>query len=95
MVTFKPINLMEDFRTVGRFDIVFCRNVLIYFERDRKREILARIAAQMRDGATLFLGAAETTLGVCNAFESSGVAHGSHVKRAVSADAAIPQAAAR
>ena len=94
MVTWKRLNLMENFRGVGQFDIVFCRNVLIYFERQTKREILTRIATQMHDGATLFLGAAETTLGVCDAFDSAGVAHGSHIKRAANASAAPPPAAA-
>jgi chemotaxis protein methyltransferase CheR len=90
MVTWKQLNLMEDFRGVGQFDIVFCRNVLIYFDRAKKREILSRIADQMRDGGSLFLGAAETTLGLSDAFEAGGGAHGCHTKKVAAARATAP-----
>jgi chemotaxis protein methyltransferase CheR len=94
MVSWKHINLMEDFRGIGQFDIVFCRNVLIYFERAKKREILDRIALQLRDGGSLFLGAAETTLNVSDVFDAAGGAHGCHTKRAgAPASAAQPRTA--
>jgi chemotaxis protein methyltransferase CheR len=48
---------------------VFCRNVLIYFERDTKSEVLARISNQMPDQGVLFLGGAETVLGVSDEFK--------------------------
>ena len=81
-VTWKRLNLLDDLRTMGQFDIVFCRNVLIYFERSRKQDVLSRVANQMREGGTLFLGAAETTFGLCAAFAAAGGAHGAHIKQA-------------
>lgn len=88
-IIWKSVNLMSDFRNIGRFDIVFCRNVLIYFDRATKRDVLTRIGAQVRDGGLLLLGAAETTLGLCECFRSEPQAHGAHVKVSV-ADAAAP-----
>ena len=69
MVSFRPANLLEDFKSMGAFDVVFCRNVLIYFERDTKSEVLARISNQMPDQGVLFLGGAETVLGVSDEFK--------------------------
>lgn len=59
-VTFKPLNLQESFVLLGRFDVVFCRNVLIYFSAELKRDILCRIHASMRPGGYLFLGSSES-----------------------------------
>ncbi|NRA87771.1 MAG: protein-glutamate O-methyltransferase CheR [Rhizobiales bacterium] len=70
MVTYKEGNLLENFTNIGRFDIVFCRNVLIYFDLDTKREVLNKIAMQMEKDAYLLLGAAETVMGVCDKFEA-------------------------
>jgi chemotaxis protein methyltransferase CheR len=67
-VTFKPFNLLTDPMVLGRFDIVFCRNVLIYFDQPTKGGVLERIAKQMPDDGLLFLGGAETVLGVTDAF---------------------------
>ena len=71
MVRFQRHNLLEDPRTLGRFDIVFCRNVLIYFEGDAKRRTLEMIAGSMAEDGVLFLGAAETTLGITDAFATN------------------------
>jgi chemotaxis protein methyltransferase CheR len=71
MVRYQRHNLLEDPRTLGRFDIVFCRNVLIYFEGDAKRRTLEMIAGSMPEDGVLFLGAAETTLGITDAFANS------------------------
>ncbi len=68
MVTFKQLNLLNDFSAHGMFDVVFCRNVLIYFDLETKRNILSRIAARMTADACLFLGGAETVLGVSDEF---------------------------
>jgi chemotaxis protein methyltransferase CheR len=68
MVSFRHFNLLNDYRALGRFDIVFCRNVLIYFERKTKADILSRIAAQMADDGFLVLGAAETIVGLSEDF---------------------------
>jgi chemotaxis protein methyltransferase CheR len=60
-------NLMEDFTGLGRFDIVFCRNVLIYFDRAARTRILEQIASILAPDGYLFLGAAETPMGLTNA----------------------------
>lgn len=67
-VKFRQFNLLESFATLGTFDVIFCRNVLIYFDLPTKRDILDRMSRQLaRDGA-LFLGGAETVIGVCDKF---------------------------
>ena len=66
---FKELNLLHDFRSLGRFDVVFCRNVLIYFDQPTKKDVLERIAALMPDNGFLFLGAAETVMGITEAFK--------------------------
>lgn len=60
MVTFKSLNLLTSYASLGRFDIVFCRNVLIYFSADIKLKILQQIAAQLQPEGVLFLGASES-----------------------------------
>ena len=69
MVQFRPINLLNDFSPLGTFDVVFCRNVLIYFDQDTKTVVLDRIARQMPDDGYLVLGAAETVIGLTGAFK--------------------------
>lgn len=58
-VEFRALNLLDSFSTVGSFDVVFCRNVLIYFSQERKMDILRRIGATLRPGGCLILGASE------------------------------------
>ena len=60
MVTFKSLNLLTNYASLGRFDIVFCRNVLIYFSADVKQRILQQIAGQLQPEGILFLGASES-----------------------------------
>jgi chemotaxis protein methyltransferase CheR len=60
LAVFKPINLLTNYGALGRFDIVFCRNVLIYFSPEVKKQILQKIAACLQDGGILFLGASES-----------------------------------
>ena len=69
MVQFREFNLLGDMRGLGQFDVVFCRNVLIYFDPPTKTKVLSAIRRQMHDGSFLFLGGAETVLGVTDAFE--------------------------
>jgi chemotaxis protein methyltransferase CheR len=69
MVQFRPLNLLKDFSTLGPFDIVFCRNVLIYFDQETKIGVLNRIARQIPDDGFLALGAAETVVGLTDAFK--------------------------
>jgi chemotaxis protein methyltransferase CheR len=58
-VRFQPLNLMDNFLTLGKFDVVFCRNVLIYFSAELKADILQRIHGTLRPGGYLVLGASE------------------------------------
>ena len=69
MVQFRPLNLLNDFSPLGHFDIVFCRNVLIYFDQPTKAEALTRIARQMPGDGFLVLGAAETVVGLTDSFK--------------------------
>jgi chemotaxis protein methyltransferase CheR len=69
MIDFRQVNLLEAWPTMPKLDLVFCRNVLIYFNQATKTKIVGRIRGLMRPDGYLFLGAAETTLGVDEAFE--------------------------
>jgi chemotaxis protein methyltransferase CheR len=69
MVQFRPLNLLNDFSVLGSFDAVFCRNVLIYFDQETKVTVLNRIARQMPGDGFLVLGAAETVIGLTEAFK--------------------------
>jgi chemotaxis protein methyltransferase CheR len=68
MVSFKPINLLESYTGLGSFDIVFCRNVLIYFSVAVKAKILQQIAAGLQKDGILFLGASESMSGLSTDF---------------------------
>ncbi|MFN9001563.1 MAG: CheR family methyltransferase, partial [Holosporales bacterium] len=68
-VQFVVHNLLDDFRGHGRWDIVFCRNVLIYFDPPTKSLILDKIAAVLEPKGYLILGGAETVLGISNKFQ--------------------------
>ena len=68
-VQYKEFNLLEDFRPLGQFDIVYCRNVLIYFDQPTKTDVLSRISVLMPDDGFLFLGGAETVLGISDKFK--------------------------
>jgi chemotaxis protein methyltransferase CheR len=69
MVQFRPHNLMDGTAGMGRFDLIFCRNVLIYFEQGQKRWALARLAEALEPDGALVLGSAETVVGLDSAFE--------------------------
>ncbi len=69
MITYKYFNLLEPMTTLGKFDIVFCRNVLIYFDPPTKKDVMERINNQMNDDGFFFLGGAETVLGITDAFK--------------------------
>lgn len=68
-VDFRPINLMDSYAALGRFDIVFCRNVLIYFNADLKRQILQKIHAALKPQGILYLGSSEGLAGAADLFE--------------------------
>ncbi|USH03161.1 protein-glutamate O-methyltransferase [Grimontia kaedaensis] len=69
MVTFKPQNLMESYGMLGKFDIIFCRNVLIYFSPDMKSKVLNQMAGSLNPGGYLLLGASESLTGLTDRFE--------------------------
>ncbi|MEX1148123.1 MAG: protein-glutamate O-methyltransferase [Sphingomonadales bacterium] len=69
MVKYQPFNLLDGFGGLGRFDVVFCRNVLIYFEQETKTDVLNRMHGVMAPHGVLFLGAAETVLGITDRFK--------------------------
>jgi chemotaxis protein methyltransferase CheR len=68
MVQFRQLNLLNDFTHLGVFDIIFCRNVLIYFDRDTKAHVLGRLSRVIEGDGYLALGAAETVVGLSEAF---------------------------
>jgi chemotaxis protein methyltransferase CheR len=68
MAQFREYNLLTDLRPLGRFDIVFCRNVLIYFDQPTKARVLDAIAGLMPPDGLLYLGGAETVLGITARF---------------------------
>ena len=68
MVQWREFNLLGDLRPLGRFDIVFCRNVLIYFDQPTKTRTLDSIAGQLAPDGMLYLGGAETVLGLTTRF---------------------------
>jgi chemotaxis protein methyltransferase CheR len=69
MVKFQPLNLLNDFSRLGMFDVVFCRNVLIYFDQATKSDVLDRIAAVTEPDGFLALGGAETVVGLTERFK--------------------------
>lgn len=68
MVEYRHFNLLDDPRPLGKFDIIFCRNVLIYFDQPTKAEVLNRLSHVLAEDGVLFLGAAETVLGITDQF---------------------------
>jgi chemotaxis protein methyltransferase CheR len=69
MVQFRPLNLLSDLSGLGAFDVVFCRNVLIYFDQETKVNVLERLARMIERDGYLVLGAAETVVGLTDSFK--------------------------
>jgi len=69
MVNYKMFNLLDPFSMMGTFDVIFCRNVLIYFDQPTKAVVLEKMRKLIPDDGTLFLGAAETVLGITDQFK--------------------------
>ena len=69
MVQYKEFNLLDRLTPLGKFDVVFCRNVLIYFDQPTKKKVLDQIADMMPEDGLLFLGGAETVLGISDKFK--------------------------
>jgi len=71
MVTYKEFNLLNNMTIMGKFDIIFCRNVLIYFDQETKGMVLNNMAKLLPEDGFLYLGGTETILGVTEAFKQS------------------------
>jgi chemotaxis protein methyltransferase CheR len=69
MVQHRQLNLLQDFSQLGRFDVIFCRNVLIYFDQETKVNIFSRLARALEPDGFLVLGAAETVVGLTEEFK--------------------------
>jgi len=69
MVQYRQLNLLHDFSQLGTFDVIFCRNVLIYFDQDTKAGIFERLAKVVEPDGFLVLGAAESVVGISDAFK--------------------------
>jgi chemotaxis protein methyltransferase CheR len=68
MIQHRQLNLLHDFGQLGTFDVIFCRNVLIYFDQDTKVNIFNRLARQIEPDGFMVLGAAETVVGLTDTF---------------------------
>ncbi|MEA2895729.1 MAG: chemotaxis protein methyltransferase CheR [Bradyrhizobium sp.] len=69
MVQHRQLNLLQDFSHLGTFDVIFCRNVLIYFDQDTKIGVFNRLAKSLEADGVLALGAAESVVGITDAFK--------------------------
>jgi chemotaxis protein methyltransferase CheR len=69
IVKYQQLNLLADFAKLGRFDLILCRNVLIYFDTETKISVLNRLARSTASDGYLMLGAAETVVGLTNSFK--------------------------
>lgn len=80
MVSFKNFNLLDSMASLGAFDAIFCRNVLIYFDMKTKSIVLDKISVQLSPEGFLFLGGAETVLGITDKFSSIKDVRGLYAK---------------
>ncbi len=72
LITFKQLNLMHHLPMKGPLDVIFCRNVVIYFDKDTQRELFARVARLQRSGDLLFLGHSESLFKVSESYNPIG-----------------------
>ena len=91
MVQFRQMNLLDDFASLGTFDVIFCRNVLIYFDSATKIAVLERLSQVLARDGFLVLGAAETVIGLSDAFVPHPDKRGLYVRAAAAADRAAPK----
>ena len=76
MVRFRECNLLTDLSGLGRFDVIFCRNVLIYFDQPTKIRTLGAISRQLAPDGVVYLGGAETVLGLNSGLSPVASGHG-------------------
>lgn len=99
MVEFRQLNLLHPFSYLGPFDVVFCRNVLIYFDQETKIDVLERVSQVTASDGYLLLGAAETVVGLSDMFQPHGAKRGLFAPRSAAAPrhlrplAAVPRVA--
>jgi chemotaxis protein methyltransferase CheR len=94
MLRFREFNLLDDAAPLGQFDVVFCRNVLIYFDQPTKAQILAQIARRMPADGLLYLGGSETVFGISDQFEPLPGERGVYCLSKAALGAALPVRAA-
>ncbi len=93
MASFREWNLLADLRPLGQFDTIFCRNVLIYFDQPTKTRVLEAIAERLAPDGVLYLGGAETILGLTERLVAAPGGHGVY-RRANAGAASSPSATA-
>jgi chemotaxis protein methyltransferase CheR len=91
MVKYQQLNLLADFAKLGRFDLILCRNVLIYFDTETKVSVLNRLARSTASDGYLMLGAAETVVGLTNSFKVVPDKRGLYVPNIGAASPSMPK----
>ncbi len=86
MVNYREFNLLDNFASLGQCDILFCRNVLIYFDQPTKSDVLGRMSQLLAADGALFLGSAETVLGITDKFRPVRSRRGLYVQSAAPDD---------
>ena len=94
MVQFRELNLLKDFSHLGKFDVIFCRNVLIYFDQATKIDVFNRLLKSNESDGYLFLGAAETVVGLTNGYRPCQQRRGVYVPNLANATSPLPPAQA-
>ena len=89
LITFREFNLLDDPTGLGIFDVIFCHNVLIYFDHATKADVLGRLATRLAPDGALYLGGAETVIGVSTRFAPMADQRGMY-ELAVAAPSAQP-----
>lgn len=95
MITYKHFNLLDNMSAFGQLDVIFCRNVLIYFDEGDKRIILEKMEKQLKNDGFLFLGGAETVLGITDVFRPIPGMRGVYAKEGSPHLEATPPAASQ
>ncbi len=80
-VSFREMNLTQSYASLGKFDVIFCRNVLIYFSAEMKFDIVQRLADSLNPGGFLFLGSTEAPPGLKDFFEMRSVSGGIYYQK--------------
>jgi chemotaxis protein methyltransferase CheR len=95
MVKYQQLNLLADFARLGRFDLILCRNVLIYFDTETKISVLNRLARSTASDGYLMLGAAETVIGLSNSFKVVPDKRGLYVPNIAAPISSVPKSSPR